>query len=247
MKIISYEYQTLTQKELTFSKLDSGYKVGTAGNRGVGRSSTVQYLHGSEVAFWQHADDHAAGLMQAVPNERGTEVILESTANGLGNVYHKMIQEALRGESEYQLIFIPWFWQDEYTKEVEEDFKPTDEEKAYQDLYDISNEHLAWRRAKIKELGADWLFKQEYPANPEEAFQFSGHESFITSTSIMEARKHQDFHDNDAALIIGVDIATKEGEDTTAIEFRRGRVCNKVDVYPNLDLMEVPKLLLWFF
>lgn len=226
-------------KELTFSKLDSGYKVGTAGNRGVGRSSTVQYLHGSEVAFWQHADEHAAGLMQAVPDERGTEVILESTANGLGNVFHQMVQDAMRGESEYQLIFIPWFWQDEYTKEIDEDFKLTDEEKAYQDLYGVSNEHLAWRRAKIKELGADWLFKQEYPANPQEAFQFSGHESFITSESIMEARKHQEFHDNDAALIIGVDIATKEGEDSTAIAYRRGRVCDKVEVYPNLDLMEV--------
>ncbi|MEB4590100.1 hypothetical protein VSS37_03825 [Candidatus Thiothrix sp. Deng01] len=30
-------------RELIFGKLDSGYKVGTAGNKGVGRSSTIQF------------------------------------------------------------------------------------------------------------------------------------------------------------------------------------------------------------
>ena len=39
-------------KELNFDGLDSGYKVGTAGSKGTGRSSTIQFFHGSEVAFW---------------------------------------------------------------------------------------------------------------------------------------------------------------------------------------------------
>src|SRR5262249_2534907 len=72
-------------KELYFDKLDSGYKVGPAGTKGVGRFSTIQLFHGSEVAFWPHADTHAAGVLQAVPNEAGTEIVLESTANGVGN------------------------------------------------------------------------------------------------------------------------------------------------------------------
>ena len=42
---------TQNAKELKFSALDSGYKVGTAGNKSVGLSSTVQLFHGSEVAF----------------------------------------------------------------------------------------------------------------------------------------------------------------------------------------------------
>lgn len=50
-------------KELFFDKLDSGYKVGTAGTKGVGRSSTIQLFHGSEVAFWPHAETHAAGVL----------------------------------------------------------------------------------------------------------------------------------------------------------------------------------------
>src|SRR5688500_9622432 len=46
-------------KELFFEALDSGYKVGTAGTKGVGRSSTLQLFHGSEVGFWPHAETHA--------------------------------------------------------------------------------------------------------------------------------------------------------------------------------------------
>jgi hypothetical protein len=69
-------------KELHFDKLDSGYKVGTAGSKAVGRSQTLQYFHGSEIGYWPFAENHASGIMQAVPNEEGTEIILESTANG---------------------------------------------------------------------------------------------------------------------------------------------------------------------
>src|SRR5262249_39657033 len=58
-------------KELYFDALDSGYKVGTAGTKGVGRSSTIQLFHGSEVAFWPHAETHAAGVLQAVPDAAG--------------------------------------------------------------------------------------------------------------------------------------------------------------------------------
>ena len=95
-------------KELIFDHLDSGYKVGTAGTEAVGRSETIQYFHGSEVAYWRNADEHMSGAMQAVPNEPGTEVILESTANGLGGLFYSMCKAAERGDSEYQLIFLPW-------------------------------------------------------------------------------------------------------------------------------------------
>jgi hypothetical protein len=74
-------------KELYFDRLDSGYRVRTAGTKGVGRSSTIQLFHGSEVAFWPYADTHAAGVLQAVPNEPATEIVLESTANGVGNFF----------------------------------------------------------------------------------------------------------------------------------------------------------------
>src|SRR5690242_19958544 len=36
---------TANARELTFDTLDSGYKIGTAGTKGVGRSSTIQLFH----------------------------------------------------------------------------------------------------------------------------------------------------------------------------------------------------------
>ncbi len=55
-------------KELSFETLESGYAVGTAGAKAVGRSQTVQLFHGSEVAFWPNAKTHFAGVVQAIPD-----------------------------------------------------------------------------------------------------------------------------------------------------------------------------------
>jgi hypothetical protein len=151
-------------KELLFEKLDSGYKIGTAGTKGVGRSSTVQLFHGSEAGYWPNAESHAAGIMQAVPDEPGTEIILESTANGVGNLFHQMWRAAEAGIGDYQAIFVPWFWQDEYKKIPPPDFVATEEELQYAALWGLDLQQIVWRRAKIAELRDADLFKQEYPA-----------------------------------------------------------------------------------
>jgi len=158
-------------KELVFNLLDSGYKVGTAGSKGVGRSDTIQLFHGSEVAYWPNADAHVAGALQAVPDEAGTEIILESTSNGRKGLFYEMCERAMRGDGEYILVFIPWFWQREYRKAVTADFKPTGDELSYGAAYALDNEQLAWRRAKIGELLGVHNFRREYPATPEEAFE----------------------------------------------------------------------------
>lgn len=165
-------------KELLFSGLDSGYKVGTAGSKGVGRSSTIHLFHGSEVAFWPHAKTHLAGVLQAVPDAPGTEVILESTANGVGGVFYDLWQQAERGEGEYQSIFVPWFWQAEYTKPLLAGFEPSEKELQLVRAYGLSNGQLMWRRTKIAELNGETLFKQEYPCTAKEAFIFSGRTVF---------------------------------------------------------------------
>lgn len=167
-----------SSNKLTFPKLDSGYKVGTAGNKGVGRSSTLQLFHGSEVAFWPHAEEHLSGVLQAVPDEPGTEVILESTANGVGGVFYDYVMDAKNGVGDYELVFIPWFWDDGYKKAVFPGFKRTKEEEKLVKLHGLTNEQLVWRRSKIHELKSKAKFKQEYPFTVEEAFLFSGRSAF---------------------------------------------------------------------
>ena len=222
-------------KELSFHVLESGYAVGTAGTKAVGRSQTIQMFHGSEVAFWPNAATHFAGVVQAIPDLPGTEVVLESTANGVGGEFHERWQQAERGEGDYIAVFIPWFWQDEYTRSVPAGFEPIDEELAYMSAHGISLGQIAWRRNKIAELKDPILFKQEYPATAAEAFQMSGHDSFITAELVLRARKHTT--DGIGPLVIGYDPAWK-GADRHAMAFRKGRCVSKIDCRERLDTMQ---------
>lgn len=175
---------------LVFPKLDASYEMGTAGNAQTGRGHTIFYLHGSEVAFWPNGEEILSGLLQAVPDELESEVILESTANGVGGVFYQYVMDALAGEGEYELIFVPWYWQNEYrTRVLPADFKRTAEEVATAALvakhpdgnkysHELDDYQLMWRRNKIRELKSGDTFKQEYPFTIREAFLFSGRPAF---------------------------------------------------------------------
>ncbi len=223
-------------KELHFDKLDAGYKVGTAGNKAVGRSSTVQLFHGSEVAFWPNAQQHAAGILQAIPDEPGTEVFKESTANGIGNYFHKEWQDAEAGLSEYIAIFVPWYWSAEYRKEVPEGFTLDADDELYMEAYGLDMEQMAWRRAKIIELKDPILFKQEYPATAAEAFQVSGVDPYIKPEIVLTARKAKAEVFGEKKL--GVDPA-RFGDDRTSICFRQGRKVHWIRSYSKKSTMEV--------
>lgn len=230
-------------KELRFSQFDSGYAVGTAGNKGAGRSQTIQLFHGSEVAFWPNTDEHATGVLQAISSEPDTEIILESTANGIGNYFHKMWCAAMSGSSDYQAIFVPWYWQNEYKLNTP-GFKLDDDEQYLFDLFEkdgLTKQHLEWRRVKISDLSGDLeagleLFKQEYPMTAEEAFRNPIDNVFINAKHVMKARKEN--VESESALVIGVDPAIGSN-DRTAIIRRRGRLAYKLEAFRNHNTMEV--------
>lgn len=207
------------RKELVFDKLDSSYGLGTAGSPNVGRSDTIDFLHGSEVAFWENTDDIRTGVMQAA--EMAEEIILESTANGLGNMFHQMWQDAERGLSEYIAVFIPWYWQSEYRRPVPDDFVIEPEEAAYKAAYHLTDDQIYWRRLKIIELGDPLLFKQEYPATSAEAFQTTGVNSLISAESVLRSRTATDVA-RYGAWVVGCDPA-REGDDSTTFIHRQGR------------------------
>jgi hypothetical protein len=219
-------------KELDFDLLDSGYAVGTAGAKATGRSQTVQLFHGSEVAFWPNAPTHFAGVVQAIPDLPGTEIVLESTANGVGGEFHERWQQAESGIGDYQAIFIPWFWQEEYSRPVPPDFTLDEEEQEYAAAHKLSNEQMGWRRAKIAELKDPLLFKQEYPTTADEAFQLTGHDSFIKSEAVLKARKAT--CEGIGPLVLGVDPA-RFGDDRFSISWRKGRQVSKIESKTKID------------
>ena len=222
-------------KELIFDALDSGYKLATAGTKDVGRSNTAQLLHGSEFAFWDNAAMHLAGIGNTIGDIPGTEIILESTANGLGNQFHTMWQQAERGVGDYIAIFVPWYWQPEYRTPVRKDFELSSDDREYMLAYELDMEQMQWRANKIASYGAghEWLFDQEYPATAALAFKTSTQNPLISPNLVSKAANN-DYRERSGPLIIGCDPAG-DGDgphDRTAIAFRQGRTCFRLEWMP---------------
>lgn len=228
---------------LVFNKLNSRYRVGTAGSKTIGRSMTNQLLHLSEYAFYDAHGEIKTGIEQTVADRPGTEKIKESTANGIANAFYTDWQDAKEGKSDWEAIFVPWYWDDGYTRNAK-DIVLTEEEKDWLQLYSpngLTAAHLAWRRNKLGDFDGDYeqkcrRFNQEYPFTDEEAFLNSITDTFITIEPVQRARKTEVESTN--ALIIGVDPA-RGGEDKTAITRRRGRLAYNCESYKGLDTMQL--------
>lgn len=206
-------------REMVFDLLDSGYMVGTARSSGVGRSHTLQYFHGSEVAYWPQAAEHFAGVLQAVPDMAGTEIVLESTSAGASGFYYDLCRAAMAGENGFCFIFVPWFWQDEYRKDLPPDFSLTTDEAAIMELHGLDLRQMCWRRSKISELGGIHIFRREYPATPDEAFAADYPGALWSRQNIEENRVRHESLPDMRRIVVAVDPAvTSHGKsDETGI------------------------------
>lgn len=174
-----------SRKELVFDALDSSYTVETAGGEGLGRSETLQYAHLSEMAFWpkNSAREAFGGLEDSLPWVPGTAIFIESTANGTAGFFYDTWHEAVAGKNGFMPVFIPWYWQPEYERPVQDGFvmTPGEEElikKVKEEMdFELTPGQLMFRREKIGLKGLD-LFNQEYPSTPEMAFIASGMQVF---------------------------------------------------------------------
>ncbi len=203
----------------------------TAGGRGVGRSETITNVHASEVAFWE-GDKKAIlnGLMQAVPDSEDTTVILESTANGC-EYFKEMWDRAVNGETDFVPIFFPWHEMAEYRREYD-GFQLTRAELVLKKAYGLDNEQLAWRRWCIRNNcgGDEELFRQEYPAAPEEAFLMSGRCIFDKNKIIERLAELRD----KKPITIGKFICKEENGRLKGERFKRDR-------YGFIKIYERPK------
>lgn len=181
--------------------LHSSIKVDTATELGGGRAETFSELHLSEVAFWPDIEEKLSALLEAVPYDPDTFVVLESTANG-ANHWQTLCDQARNGENEFEFLFIAW-WEDAgYERPFADDAERADFErsigegpigKAEPALLELLERNgieretalrkLNWRRWKIASPSIAFdleKFMREYPASPEEAFQSSENRVFST-------------------------------------------------------------------
>jgi hypothetical protein len=184
-----YTLQYSTKRQLRWLETKSQVRVATAKNVGGARGSTVHALHASEVAFWADPETLWVGLNQTIPSRHGTLVVLESTANGIGNWFHEQWTQADNQESEFIPLFFPYYRHYEYrmatTLSTRSELN-ADERNLLRLMLtegadnDTCYRTIAWRRwAIINKCNGDLpYFMQEYPATPDEAFIATGRPIF---------------------------------------------------------------------
>lgn len=193
-RIEPYESSTVYDVEVNHSDHNFETPIGIVSN--------------SEVAFFPDAKTTMLGLLQSIPDEMNTLVVLESTANGVGDWFHDMWQKAVKGENEFIPIFLPWFIDPAYTRpfsskaekqqfidEINIVTRNTkgDPIRTYEyelmEKHNLTYEQLNWRKYTIKNKchGDEILFMQEYPSTADEAFISSGRPKF----SIKALKKYE--------------------------------------------------------
>jgi len=161
---------------------DSNILVGTAYNVDIGRSAPYNWAHLSEAAFYRDMGTLMTGLMQRIPRSPDSGIVVESTANGVGGDFYELWQRASdpRRENGWSAVFFAWWEHPEYRMPVWPGFRLTRDELAEQQKYNLNVEQLTWRRQQIETAceGKIERFRQEFPGNPQEAFQASGRTIF---------------------------------------------------------------------
>ena len=156
------------------------------------RGYDIAMAHLSEVAFWKDTamhspDDLIRSVCGSVAIKPETVVVLESTANGVGDYFHEEWLRARLGRSDKAALFVPWQEISIYTHEVDDVAALWGEMDEYEHTLwndGCTLEQINWYHIKRKEYRSHQLMMAEYPSNESEAFSLSGHNPF--------AREHLD-------------------------------------------------------
>lgn len=134
-------------------------------------------------------NENASKLYTAVKPtiDGGGKMIILSTANGAGNLFHDFVERARRGEGRFTFKFLPW------------SARP--------------GRDAAWYAHVEADAADSSLHKQEYPADPDEAFEASEVGAFLSSIELWNAcREDLPPLDGHTPCVLALDAA--ESNDT---------------------------------
>lgn len=145
-----------------------------------GRGLTIHRLHITELAFFEYAQETLNAMMECVPSaEHGSEITIESTANGAAGIFYERYQKAKAG-NDWQSHFFEWMQQEEYRTALTpgEVIKPsTEREQNLIAQHGASLEQLKWYRSKVEDKGQP-LVDQEYPIDEDTCWLIAGRTFF---------------------------------------------------------------------
>lgn len=183
---VELRFRTETLSEWVLADRDASLRIVEAGASEAaaekkGRSGTITRLHLTETAFYEYAEATLNALLECVPGpEFGSEIVIESTANGAAGMYYDQYQAASKGTSGFRAHFYPWWEQPEYSLplEPEEVIEPASDREAAMMRDGATRENLKWYRRKVAEKKRQDLVDQEYPSDPETCFLIAGRTFF---------------------------------------------------------------------
>lgn len=196
-KLTTSPYQG-AQKTRVISWSNSRYSLGSAQKPDSLRSEDISMAHLTEVGLWKATqgrkpEDLVQSIFGSIASGPYTMKVIESTAKGVGNFFHRTWTDAVNLRNNFTPVFIPWFMIDLYSKPLKEadygSFIETMDEYEH-NLFELGAtlEAIAWYRDKRRELPDEWRLFSEFPSTPTEAFQSTGRRVFKTSY-VNEARK----------------------------------------------------------
>lgn len=159
-----------SRNELFFDKLNSSWRIATATEQ-VGRSRTLNFVHYSEVAFYE-CDLSAiqAGIGEAITAD--AIVVYETTANGFNQAKDLWDSEACHN------LFYGWWKTQEYRIDDLSYLNTQDswllERIKLLRSMGLDDNQIAWYCKKYDSYLDKNTIKQEYPITPTEAFVSSG-------------------------------------------------------------------------
>jgi hypothetical protein len=150
------------------------------------RGYDIAMAHLSEVAFWKASamhspDDLVRSVCGSVALKPETVIVLESTANGVGDYFHDEWTRTLAGQSDKEALFVPWYEIEIYRKRVDDAQALWDDMDEYEHkLWDEGRtlEQINWYHYKRREYRDHSLMMAEYPNNELEAFVATGSNPF---------------------------------------------------------------------
>lgn len=151
------------------------------------RGSDYAMAHLTEVAFWKDTPtsrplDFIRSIYGSVARTALTLIVMESTANGAGSFFHREWLRSVRGQSDKQAVFVPWYEIEIYREAVQDPralWQSLDDyERQLWSVHRLSLERIAWYHAKRAEMADHAAFMAEYPTTPQEAFAMSGNMVF---------------------------------------------------------------------
>ena len=179
------------QKTRVINWSNSRYSLGSAQKPDSLRSEDISMAHLTEVGLWKAThgrkpEDLVQSIFGAIASGPYTMKIIESTAKGVGNFFHRTWIDATEHRNNFTPVFIPWFSIDIYSKPIKESDYGTfiesmdDYEK---ELFNLGAtlEAIAWYRDKRREMPDEWRLFSEFPSTASEAFQSTGRRVFRTS------------------------------------------------------------------